>query len=135
MEDRHSGSGQNSHSDYRLNGNISHQSVLSGFVCSRQQRGSPMAEVQKKIRELEDIANYLLKQLREVRRMSKLLKRIVVDETDPTGYALVHLQPDHVFCSCGTEMERKECDGCLKWVCPKCGTEIIVQSPERGSRA
>ncbi len=135
MEDRHCGNRQNPRSNPRFNGNSSHSSVLVGALYSPRKGNLNLDKIQKKLRELTDIANYLLEQLREVRQMSKLLKRIVVDETDPTGYALVHLQPDHVICSCGTEMIKTEYDKGLRWVCPKCGSEIIVESPERGSRA
>ena len=136
MENRLRSNSKDTNSDPRLIGNIQDTAILAGFVCGSRKRTGDLGEIQARLTEIEDIANYLLELIKEVRRMSQLLKRTVVDETDPVGYALVHLMPDHVICKCGTEMVKVPCDnnekGCLRWVCPNCGAEIIVKSPERG---
>ena len=85
----------------------------------------------EKIKELADVASYLSVQLKEI----AMLKRTVYSEDDPVGYSLIYLQPDHVICSCGKEMVSVPYDNGQKWVCPECGSEVIVESPERGSRA
>ena len=136
MENRFGSNSKNSNSDSRLTGNLQDSSILAGIVFGPRKRTEHLDEIQTRLREIEDIANYLLELIKEVRQMSKLLKRTVVDESDPVGYALVHLMPDHVICKCGTEMVKVPCDdnekACLRWVCPNCGAEIIVKSPERG---
>ena len=81
-----------------------------------------------KMRELADVASYLAIQLREL----KFPEKLVVEETDPLGYAILHLEPNHILCRCGTEMEKQETDGTFqKWVCPKCGLQLFVFGQKR----
>ena len=88
--------------------------------------------MKKKLRELADVAGYLAVQLRE---FIPSAENIIVDETDPLGYAILHLEPEHVLCKCGTEMEKKETkEDYQKWVCPKCGLTLIVLGQKRGGK-
>ena len=55
----------------------------------------------------------------------ELLKKepIELKESSPIGYAIIHLEPDHILCECGTELNEI---GKNRWKCPKCGNEYFI---------
>ena len=59
---------------------------------------------------------------------------IELKETEPTGYAIAHLDPDHILCECGTELQEFENEEYRKWVCPKCGNVYFLKGIKRGGR-
>ena len=82
----------------------------------------------EKIRELADIASYLTIQLRVVATEVRMpVEKIIVDETDPLGYAILYLEPSVVICKCNhkmTEVDKEK--EFQRWICPNCGLQLFV---------
>ncbi len=73
-----------------------------------------------KLKEMIDILGYVKEQLT---LLTKQKQPIELSEYSPIGYAIIHLEPDHILCECGTELQKI---GDLRWKCPKCGNEYFI---------